>query len=315
MPEEDSPRQTSQLEQARSLSEAERFTTHLFDRLQSSVGRGGEVFIRRPNRVAISLDETVTASVSFTEESVPETRVGDVKLNWKRAESTWTPIEGLKTIFHSQGRFESPDGRRFDYVFPELMRQPDLPLGVIPYLSQLRGENPLRAEHRASFIGRHSDPEYDRCQIGRSDFVRRPTAGDRLPIPRSSQRPRPCGRSDMQTCTQVVRRPSSGQGCRQVVDQLVRVSNGVSHPGGRVPMIRATDGQRTVIFSSVCDERIREMFLDSLDSSRLITARIFFADELDLSETTAGARECGMRALNEGDRVSPAEPGSPLPQP
>jgi hypothetical protein len=40
-------------------------------------------------------------------------------------------------MFHARGRFKSPDGRRFDYIFPEVAHRPDLPLGVIPYLDQL----------------------------------------------------------------------------------------------------------------------------------------------------------------------------------
>lgn len=80
-----------------------------------------------------------------------------------RAEA-WEPIPGLKTIFHPAGLFHAPDGRRFDYVFPELMRAPDLPLGVIPTLDQL-GQH---ADPDVRFVGRHRDPDYDRTQIGRT---------------------------------------------------------------------------------------------------------------------------------------------------
>jgi len=50
----------------------------------------------------------------------------------------WAPVAGLKTIFHPRGRFLAPDGRRFDYLFPEFMRYPDIPRALIPKLSQLQ---------------------------------------------------------------------------------------------------------------------------------------------------------------------------------
>ena len=41
------------------------------------------------------------------------------------------PPKGIKMIFHPAGRFEAPDGRKFDYVFPEFRRDPSLPPKVI----------------------------------------------------------------------------------------------------------------------------------------------------------------------------------------
>jgi hypothetical protein len=48
------------------------------------------------------------------------------------APKEWEPEKGLKVMFHGAGRFTSPEGKRFDYVFPELIKHPDLPAHLLP---------------------------------------------------------------------------------------------------------------------------------------------------------------------------------------
>jgi hypothetical protein len=50
----------------------------------------------------------------------------------------WKPFPGVRTLYHEAGRFRGPDGRRFDYVFPELIKDPTLPPHLFPSLDSLR---------------------------------------------------------------------------------------------------------------------------------------------------------------------------------
>ena len=89
----------------------------------------------------------------------------------------WTPIPNLKTIFHPDGRFRAPDGRRFDYVFPEWLRRGDLPRCIIPGWRELEGGGMHQAEITSRRQGddrvrigfRHA---FDRVQSARSASIR-----------------------------------------------------------------------------------------------------------------------------------------------
>ena len=81
----------------------------------------------------------------------------------------WESICKLKAIFHPWGRFTSPEGKRFDFIFPELLFGSEVKPDAIPDLADLAGER----SGDAVFTGRHRDTEYDRFQIG-SQPRRRP---------------------------------------------------------------------------------------------------------------------------------------------
>jgi hypothetical protein len=75
----------------------------------------------------------------------------------------WEPLPGLKTIFHSAGRFVAPDGRRFDYVLPELARDPGLPRALIPTVEFL--ERGGRGERNERDFARYTERRVERDVI------------------------------------------------------------------------------------------------------------------------------------------------------
>ena len=73
----------------------------------------------------------------------------------------WKPIEGLTTIFHEAGCFEAPDGRRFDYIFPEFIGQPAVPATLITSFREL-----YEANDGVGFTGRMSRRKDECLRLG-----------------------------------------------------------------------------------------------------------------------------------------------------
>jgi hypothetical protein len=64
------------------------------------------------------------------------------------------PIDGIRTLFHPGGCFQEPDGKRFDYIFSELARDPSLPPGIFPAIDVLLDSAPLSMP-KVVFHSRH----------------------------------------------------------------------------------------------------------------------------------------------------------------
>jgi hypothetical protein len=75
----------------------------------------------------------------------------------------YVPVKGIPRIVHAGGRFRAAGGERFDYVFPELMKDPTLPRTLFPSVEKLAEGEPSFAP--GLYIPRHSASAMSKAEV------------------------------------------------------------------------------------------------------------------------------------------------------